>query len=243
MAKNRTQFDWSILDRQGLIDILWLIYPDIVDKKITPSKFRSIVSKHLKQCLPIRIKTKQDASVDSGWIYIGGCYYSYYDQENKKSIEVLFNYNPFDEYVIISNARFKKMCKTFADVVLHEIMHMRQYRRRNYKVLPDYESQAEKTDLRKEQNYLGCSDEIDAYSFNIACELLEKLRKPNNVQEYVSKKHQKGRLLSHSLRSYLRAFEYNHNHPIIKRLKKRIIRYIPNAQLGKPYRTSDWINR
>jgi len=41
---------------------------------------------------------------------------------------------------------------------------------------------------------------------------------------------------------YLKAFDYNHDHKIIKRLKKRVIRYLPNAELGRPYRTADWIN-
>lgn len=239
---SKTHFDWSTLDRKGLKNILWVTHPEIVDKKITPYKFKSIVSKHLKHWLPIKLTIKQNASVDFGNIYIGGTYYSYWDQKNKNPIEVIFNYNPFDEYVVISKTRFKKMCRTFADVILHEIIHMRQYRRRNFKSLPDYESQAEKTDLRKEQSYLGCSDEIDAYSFNIACELLDKLKDPENIQKYVSKKHKNKRLLSPSMSSYLKAFEYDHAHPIIKKLKKRIIRYIPNAQLGKPYRNKDWIN-
>jgi hypothetical protein len=45
---------------------------------------------------------------------------------------------------------------------------MRQFRRRNFKQLPDYASNAEKSEIREEQEYLGCKDEIDAYSFNIA---------------------------------------------------------------------------
>jgi hypothetical protein len=121
---------------------------------------------------------------------------------------------------------------------------MRQYRRREFKILPDYDSNAEMSEQRQEQSYLGCTDEIDAYSFNIACELMDSFKNDyDSVIEYVSKKHRKGRLKSHSLRTYLKAFEYNHNHPIIKRLKTRIIRYLPNAEFGKPYRTTDWINR
>jgi hypothetical protein len=39
-----------------------------------------------------------------------------------------------------------------ADTILHEIMHMRQYRRRKFKILPDYASTAEKTEQRAEQD-------------------------------------------------------------------------------------------
>ena len=59
---------------------------------------------------------------------------------------------------------------------MHELIHMRQYRRRKFKVLPDYASNADKTEQRDEQSYLGNSDEIDAYSYNIACELMDKFK-------------------------------------------------------------------
>jgi hypothetical protein len=42
---------------------------------------------------------------------------------------------------------------------------------------------------------------------------------------------------------YLKAFNHDHNHVIIKRVKKKVIRYIPYAKLGKPYRKKDWIDR
>ena len=45
------------------------------------------------------------------------------------------------------------------------------------------------------------------------------------------------------LAMYLDAFDRNHNHPIIRRLKQKVIRYLPNAVEGKPYRSKDWINR
>ena len=244
MATKRAKYNWSTLDRKSLYHILWQAYPEIVNKKLTANKIKSICSKHIRSVLPVKVTKKPDACVDSGWIYIGGTYYSDFDRQRKECIEVNFVYNPLDEHVKINKYRFSRMCKIFADVILHEIIHMRQYRRRNFKIIPDYESNAEMQDLRREQNYLGCSDEIDAYSFNIACELLEKFRfDKKQVIKYLGKKHKRGYLQSSSLRSYLKAFQYDHNHKIIKRLKKKVIRYLPHAELGKPYRNKDWINR
>lgn len=244
MSAKQARFDWSILDRKGLISMLWQFYPEIVDKKFKPQQLQKLLSKHIKKYLPVRIVKKMDASVEQGWVYIGGCYYSDWDQEKKKCIEISFVYNPLDEYIVIDKNRYKRMCHTVADVVLHEIIHMRQYRRRKFKIIPDYESNAEKDELRQEQSYFGCSDEIDAYSFNIACELLDKFKGDADlVIDYVGKTHRRGQLKSNNLRSYLKAFEYNHNHPIIKRLKTRVIRYIPHALQGKPYRNKDWIDR
>jgi hypothetical protein len=99
-------------------------------------------------------------------------------------------------------------------------------------------------ELRQEQSYYGCTDEIDAYSFNIACELLDKFKGNSDLATaYIGKTHRRGHLKSNSLRSYLKVFEYNHNHLIIKRLKKRVIRYMLHAAQGKPYRNKEWINR
>lgn len=244
MATKRAKFDWSLLDRQGLISLLWQIYPEVVDRQHTPEQIQRILSRQIKKCLPVRVVKKMDESVELGIVYIGGCYYSDWDQEKKTCIEVSFVYNPIDEYLSFDKKRFKRICVTFADVILHEIIHMRQYRRRKFKIIPDYDSNADMDELRQEQSYYGCTDEIDAYSFNIACELLDKFKGDiERASEYVTKKHRRGQIKSNNLRGYLKAFEYNHNHPIIKRLKKRVIRYMPHALSGKPYRNKDWINR
>jgi hypothetical protein len=135
------------------------------------------------------------------------------------------------------------MCTTIADTILHEIIHMRQFRRRNFKELPDYASNAEKSKIREEQEYLGCSDEIDAYGFNIACELIDKFGKnKRQIVNYLNE-NQKGKKRRHnSWRMYLKAFEHDHNHPILQRVKKKVVRYLPAAEAGKPYRNKDWIN-
>jgi hypothetical protein len=243
MALCGSEFNWSILDRQYLYKLLWMVWPEIVNKPLSAAKIHSILAKHIKQYLPVRVTKKFDGAVEFGWVYVGGTYYSDYDQEFKKCIEVVFVYNPFEKKLCLSKSKFQRICRTFSDVILHELIHMRQYRRREFKVLPDYESNAERTEQRQEQSYLGCTDEIDAYSFNIACELIDRFGLDyKSIINYVGAKHWKGRLKSNSLRMYLKAFEYNHDHQIIKRLKKRIIRYLPNAELGRPYRTADWIN-
>ena len=242
MAARGSNFDWSSLDRNGLANYLWLIAPKIVNQSLSVDKFHSTISKHLKSYIPIRVSKNYDPKTNSNGILIGGCYYSSYDESYKNSIELMLVYNPIDEVLKINKSRFWRICMGFADTMLHEIIHMRQYRRREFKQLPDYASNASRDSQREEQSYLGCSDEIDAYGFNIACELLDK----NNTNLKAVIKHlnidQKGlRKKYDSWRMYLKAFNHDHNHIIIKRLKKKIIRYLPAAVIGKPYRNKDWI--
>ena len=40
---------------------------------------------------------------------------------------------------------------------------------------------------------------------------------------------------------YLETFDHDHRHRVIKKLKKKIMYYLPYTTLGKPYKTSDWL--
>jgi hypothetical protein len=244
MARNTAKFDWSMLDRQGLIQFLAEISPKLVGQELTNSKFHSIISKHIRSQLPVKVVKRSDAKVDFGHVYTGGAYYSDDDKARRQCIEIVFVYNPIIGSVYISHQRFHRMCALFADTILHELIHMRQYRSRKFKELPDYASSAEKTEQRQEQEYLGNRDEIDAYGFNIACELMDKFNgNEEQVIAYLSEDQKGRRRRFNCWRMYLKAFNYDHNHVIIKRVKKKVMRYIPYAKIGKPVRSKDWINR
>lgn len=238
-----TQFDWSKLTRTELIDFLWSLSPKIINKELEFLEFHKIVSNYIRKKLPVKIAKQFDNKIPFNSVFLGGSYYSSLDQENKKCIEVIFVYNSSFPYIKLTARKFKNICDLFADTILHEIIHMRQHRRRGFKILPDYASTAEKTEKRQEQSYLGCSDEIDAYGFNIACEMFDKFDgKESKIVRHLSKDLRKLKTKNGCWKMYLRAFDYDHNHVVIKKLKKKIIRYLPFAELGKPYRNRDWIN-
>lgn len=244
MGVSRSKFNWSILDRSALIDYFWSIYPEICDQKISITQLHTKLARHIKKQLPIRIRKSRDPKIETGWIWVGGTYYSDWDQEKKKCIEIDLCYEVGTEKIILSKRRYNRVCVGIADTIMHEIMHMRQYRRRKFKILPDYASTASREQKRQEQEYLGNSDEIDAYSFNIACELIDKFN--NNTKKIINylNENQKGKNRKHNCwRMYLKAFDHDHNHPIVQRVKKKVIRYVPHALNGKPYKNKDWINR
>lgn len=238
------EFDWSSLDRKYLTQLFWETSEEIVGKELPIRKVHSIISTHIKKHLPVKVSKHSDENVEFGFAYIGGCYYSSLDYDNEKCIELIISYNPFEDKLTISRHRFKQMSTLFADTILHEIIHMRQFRRREFKYLPDYASTAEKREKRDEQSYLGNSDEVDAYAFNSACELVSKFPDDHNrVVKYLNEKQSKRRGKINTWQMYLKAFDYDHDHHIIQRLKKKIIRYLPYADLGKPYRNRDWISQ
>ncbi len=244
MPTSKIVYNWALLDREGLANYFWSFYPEITNQTISVKDFHKRLANHIKKIIPIIVKRATSQEVDKTWVWVGGTYYSDWDKARKKSIELLLVYNPTDTKINMSRRRFHRMCYAMADTLLHEIIHMRQYRRRKFKFLPDYPSTANKQKIREEQEYLGNSDEIDAYSFNIACELYEKFYGDyNEIINYLNENQKGKRRRYNGWRMYLKAFEHDHNHPIIQRVKKKVVRYLPQATIGKPYKNSDWLNR
>ena len=244
MTYYRVKFDWSLLDRVRIIEYIRLIEPEIVKTPLTITQFHNKITSHIKKQLPVRFRKVFNSKVNNNCLHIGGLYNSEFDREKKKCIEIIFEYQNKSAKITLSHQRFRRICYSIADTILHEIIHMRQYRRRKFKVIPDYDSNASKTKLRIEQSYLGNSDEIDAYGFNIACELTDKFDgNRRKIVKYLNENQSDKRRRHNSWIMYLRAFEHNHNHPIIQRVKKKAVRYLTAASYGKPYRNKDWINR
>jgi hypothetical protein len=237
----RFDFDWSLLDRQGLAGFIWALSPKIVNQRLTVDQFHGTLYRHLKKYIPLRITKTRYKKASSNNVHVGGCYYSTWDQDNQTCIEVSLLYSPQDEYLKLNTRKFYRMCVVIADTILHEVIHMRQFRRREFKDLPDYPSTARRTSKREEQSYLGNSDEIDAYGFNIACELLDRYKDPKSVAKHLNIDQKNKRVRYDEWFMYLKAFDHDHNHPIIKKVKKKVLQYLPNAVIGKPYRNKDWI--
>jgi hypothetical protein len=242
MARSAT-FKWAGLDKQSIIKMLYPCRELLVNQHLPVATVQKIFSTHLKANLPIKVTSDRDFNTEPGLVYIGGFYHVSKDKYKQQCVEVLLSYHPFDDYITISSKRFRAMCNTIADTILHEIIHMRQARARNFKSIPGFSSYAESNKQRKQQNYLGDPDEIDAYGFNIACALYERLRTSRAVAKHLNKDMTDRRLKKDSYYTYLQAFDHNHRHPVIKKLKKRIMYYVPYAELGKPYKTTNWLSK
>jgi len=244
MRIDKLGFNWSLLTRDNIAGLVWSLKEKLTKNELSPQQFHSILTSHVQKHIPVRTKKVVDTKVDSGHVWVGGTYYSDYDQSREKCIEIWLVYKNKETSINLTKQRYRKLCYTIADTVLHEIIHMRQFRRRRFKDLPDYPSNASRSSQREEQSYIGNSDEIDAYSFNIACELMDTFNNDiPQVIEYLNLDQKGSRKIFNTWRMYLRAFDYDHDHPIIKRVKKKVIRYLPLAEIGKPYRNQDWISQ
>lgn len=234
-------YNWSSLDRQGLYSYFYSLKSSVVGKPFTPNQIHSLISRHIKQALPIKVKKHVDEKIEAKHIYTGGVYYSDLDKKGKLAIEVNFSYHPDNKKHILTEYRWRRMSIRFADVVLHEMIHMHQFRARNFKNIPGYQSTVENTKARKQQEYLGDKDEMGAFAFNIACEMIDRFGyDPKTISQYMdgdgATKHKNSWWYT-----YLKGFDFNHNHKIIRRMKSKIVRQLENAYIGKPFKTTEWL--
>lgn len=231
-------FDWSELSRSGLYSMFYSLHGEIVGRELSPSQIQKRIVRHVKQYLPVKVKKCIYAPTTNGYVFMGGCYYSHLDKINQPAIEVNFNYNPADTKLKLTHYRWRRMSTRFADVVLHEIIHMRQFRAREFKSLPGYQSTALLSKERKQQEYYGDTDEMGAHAFNCACELIDRFGyDPQAIGHYLDSdlcaRHKNGTWCY-----YLKTFDWDHNHAIVRRMRNLIMRQLENAYIGKPFRTN-----
>lgn len=236
----RRDFNWSLLNYDFLYSMLHTAGRDIVGKKIEISQFQKYVSTHIKSFLPIKVvRLQRDSKQTPGFVYMGGTYYSNLDQSmNSRFIEIVLSYHPNDKEIKLTEYRWSKLCSLFADTVLHEIIHMRQYRSRNFKDIPGYESTAYYHKQRVDQEYYGHRDEMGAFSFNIACDMINRFgNNPTLIKQYMNSMRAK-RYKRSTYCKFLTAFDWNHDHVKVRQMKHKILKQLEYAQIGKPFKTT-----
>ena len=236
----RSAFNWSELDRNTLYSMLYSLKPEIVDRRLPIGEITRQLSKHIKAYLPIKVVSYRHKPVTTGQIWIGGAYYSDLDKSGKKRfIEIEFAVPADAQTMKTSLYRWERICTLFADTILHEIIHTRQYRARNFKDIPGYESTAYYAKDRAWQEYYGHRDEMGAHSFNLAQDMIDKFSfDPKAIREYLDSKVPK-RVRPNGWGRFMKSFEYNHNHLKVIQMKHKIMTQLENAYYGKPFKTTN----
>jgi hypothetical protein len=220
-------FNWVELTRNGIIGIVQQSL-SLLPSVISVPEFHGRIVSLLKKHIPIRVKKKfVPDSLEIGQVAIAGYYHLDYDQVGNKPIELIFFYHGRDDHIKLNRKRINNIGVLAADTILHEIIHMSQFRKKNFLFCPPYRSCARRAKIRAAQEYLGKFDEIDAYAFNIVDELADRFG-PNRskIVAYINSDQRYPRQRNNSWLMYIRAFEHNHNHPVIRRLKKRVVKYL-----------------
>lgn len=172
------------------------------------------------QFLDIDLKTKKDNSLSSDEFYVMAYYDHENDQMNEISIEVVVYHN-FAKVVQFYKTQITEFLIQIYDAVVHEIKHQQQSRNRNYQVYSDHPQEPYAA-------YLSDPDELDAYSFSIAVELLRNMPEKRaeiymTRMSILAKLRQDGKLVSPNLNAYCGHFKGS---KLMKRLAKKVYKHI-----------------
>jgi lysyl-tRNA synthetase class II len=154
--------------------------------------------------------------VDVGDINITAYYDPDLDSMDRPCIELYMVYNTLDTILLFDDELFDNLTKRLCDTLSHEQIHQQQHRARFW--------ESWEYDVDDVEEYLGNKDEIDAYSHNIANELLDYA----DYQKVLTLLNSPSTITieqSVNLWVYIRTFGIDH--PVSKRLLKKVIRKLP----------------
>jgi hypothetical protein len=209
--------------RKEVLDILEDIKPRIVNQFLSVDELVQDLGVFIGQRFNIDVKHAEASQVDQNDIELNGYYDGGLDEVGDTAIEVYLITNPMQDVMIIDAEQFDIIARKIADTLSHEVIHMSQFRARDFLEVEriEYSGDLEEDEEEDERWYLSSPDEINAYAYNIANELLEKndlpvvLQKLNRLKDISIED-------SLNLWAYVNAFEKNTNHPVLKRLIKKV---------------------
>jgi len=175
------------------------------------------------------IQVVRTPDLKEGELSISAHYEPDFDEEGDIAIfiKILFSKEGPASFTWSKNSK-KYFLNKLKDALKHEVLHMKQHRDRNFHPGADgYIS-----DKGTEKEYMSRPDEIEAYAMNIGDEFIRKVGKDGAVdllrmaKKTAQFKTKVGQFLSPDLLAYFALFNFDSNHPVIKRLLKKIYIHI-----------------
>jgi hypothetical protein len=166
------------------------------------------------------LKTKKEKSLENDHFYVNAYYDADDDFNQETPIEVYIHHN-FNDNDKFQATQITDFLIQIFDAVVHELRHQRQSRSRNYAVYSEHT-------VEPHSKYLADPDELDAYAFSIAIELLRalpliRIKRYMSRVTVLSKMRQGTNYISPNLRAYVQ--HYNNN-PLLKRLARKVYKQL-----------------
>jgi hypothetical protein len=140
-------------------------------KTYTPESFTHLIRMQFRDP-QLRFNCVRDSELSKKNFWITAEYCPYDDSQDDPCVYVTLTFGSRCRWVSFSDYDWDRMSFHLADTITHEYLHRYYCRRRGYKHGRGYR---DKNNLRYNdtmKDYLGCEDEILAYAFNIASEMI-----------------------------------------------------------------------
>jgi len=213
--------------RKEILDILEDLKPKIVNQFFTIDEMIQEYGVFIGLRFNVDVKHAEATQVDHNDIEVNGYYDGGLDEGEETAIELVLVTNPMQDVMVIDEEQFLLIGRKIADTLSHEVIHMRQYRARDFLEVETVQYKEIESEAEESKWYLSSPDEINAYAYNIANELLER-NDLQTVKELLVKVKDVKIQDSVNLWAYVNVFEKDFNHPVLRRLIKRVYKSLIN---------------
>ena len=218
----------KIPTRRELMLVMERINSDLKNKFIPVEEMIILLAFYVSNNYRVNVSHATSMKVPSNSLVVSGDYDFEADEDGQVPINLVFITHTIDRVLLWDDDELKFISKQIADTLIHELVHMKQTRDRNFDPvvlvdsLPDDEEEVNRL-------YLGQADEIDAYAYNIASELTDDDNQ-ENFKKYLSCPSLTPMDVSINLWNYMQVFEKNLNSQTLKRLMKKVYKHCNNLK-------------
>ena len=200
----------------------------IVGKSIKPQGIAKALESSVKKEYGVEFTYKFVSNFQGGDMNANAYYDPDADEEGDTPIEVELLFSSDDKQGIdIDNEGFDVLINIMSMSIAHELLHKSQFSNRGYvQSKPFKVSKGIDPKIATAQKYMGNSDEIEAYGHNIAVELMNNLGSRKEALTALRNFVRIPPNVSPDLYAYLIAFGMDKNHPVLKKLVKKVILYL-----------------
>lgn len=218
----------KIPSRKELMLVMESISNDVRNKFIPVDEMINLLAFYVSTNYRVNVSHAMSVKAPANSLIVSGDYDYEADEEGKVPINLVFITHTLDKVLLWDEDDLKFIAKQIADTLIHELVHMKQTRDRNFEPvvivdnLPDDDEEVNRM-------YLSQADEIDAYAYNIASELNDEDNE-GNIKKYLSCPSLTPMDVSINLWNYMQVFEKNLNNATLKRLMKKVYKHCHNLK-------------
>jgi hypothetical protein len=184
-------------------------------RTFTPEQFTHLIRMQFRDS-QLRFNCIRDPEITKKTFWITAEYRPHEDSQDEPCVYVTLRFGTRCRKISFTDYDWDLMSFHLADTITHEYLHQYYCRKRGYRHGRGYRDKHNLQYQDSMKDYLGCEDEILAYAFNIASEML------------VYKKHM---LLTKVYRMYRRNFRQDRK--VMLQLEKQVAKYINRWERSK----------
>lgn len=193
------------------------------DSRLAPSEITELVRKCVRDS-NVRVVTKRNSKVEVGTVVPSGAYDSEDDADGDPCIHLELLYHPDQQHLQLKDVDWGRVSFEICEVIGHEYVH-RDQRRRRVRNESYAGTLAEDHHTVAEQQYYGESNEIEAYGYSIAAELVCYHQSDPGAAA-----------LTDTYQLYTRLFA--HDQSVIMKLDHYISKYLNKLKVAQNVKTS-----